>query len=147
VSASSGKSKDHEIEDCIPRLYPLENDDFERFQIMKIATGQPLQTIVFRGADSAEPHLDPDRGVFFSSDQDYARNYGEVVCEYEISLQKPLVVTEEQSHGNIEIDRNILLAAGYDGRIIAYDDGNLDIVCFELSQATFIREIDNSPTP
>lgn len=114
---------------------------------MQIATGQPLQTTVFRGADTAELHLDPDRGVFFSSDQDYAWNYGEVVCEYAISMQNPLIVTEEQSHGNIEIDRNVLLAAGYDGRIIAYDDGNFDVVCFELSQATFIREITNSPAP
>ncbi|WP_315921998.1 hypothetical protein [Mesorhizobium sp. SP-1A] len=114
---------------------------------MKPKTGVPFSMTAFRGADTAQLHLDLDRGVFFSSDQDYARNYGEVVCEYEISLQNPLVVTEEQSHGNIEIDRNVLLAAGYDGRIIAYDDGNFDIVCFELSQATFVREIANSPTP
>ena len=114
---------------------------------MKPKTGVPFSMTAFHGADTAELHLDPDRGVFFSSDQDYARNYGEVVCEYEISLQNSLVITEEQSHGNIEIDRNVLLAAGYDGRIIAYDDGNFDIVCFELYQAAFIREIANSPTP
>ena len=111
---------------------------------MKPKTKEPFAMTVFRGADADELHLDPDRGVFFSSDDDYARNYGEVVCEYEISLQNPLVVTEEQSHGNIEIDRNVLLSEGYDGRIIAYEDGNLDVVCFELSQATFIREIENS---
>lgn len=112
---------------------------------MTITTGNSFSMTVFRGADTADLLLDPDRGVFFSSDEEYARNYGEVVCVYEVSLQNPLVVDERQSHGDIEIDRNILIAAGHDGRVVAYDDGNYDVVCFELSQATFIRELSRIP--
>lgn len=97
-------------------------------------TGRRLEVTAFRGSDHDEIAMDDERGVFFSTDEDYAASYGSIVRRYTVTLENPLVATEEESHGTIEIDRNVLLAQGYDGRVVAYDDGSLDVVAFDVNQ-------------
>jgi hypothetical protein len=99
-------------------------------------TGQPLTIYVYRGSANGELHLDPERGVFFSTEETYAAQYGEVVQSYEVSLSNPLVVTEEESLGFIEIDRSTLLNQGFDGRVVLYADGSMDIIAFHLAQVS-----------
>lgn len=113
--------------------------------LSQFRTGVPILVTVFHGAESDHVHLDPDRGVFFSSDPDYAASYGSQVSTFEVSVQNPLVVTENEANGLIEIDRNVLLAQGHDGRIVEYDDGNFDVVCFEVSQARLLGPAPGAP--
>lgn len=97
-------------------------------------TGRRLEVTAYRGSDHDEIVMDEDRGVFFSTDEAYAASYGPVVRRYAVALENPLVVTEDEAVGTIEIDRNILIDQGYDGRVIAYGDGSLDVVAFEAGQ-------------
>lgn len=97
-------------------------------------TGRRLEVTAYRGSDHDQIVMDEDRGVFFSTDESYAASYGAVVRRYAVTLENPIVVTEEEAAGTIEIDRNILIAQGYDGRVIAYDDGTLDVVAFDARQ-------------
>jgi hypothetical protein len=97
-------------------------------------TGHRLEVTAYRGSDHDEIVMDGDRGVFFSTDEAYAASYGSVVRRYVVTLENPLVVSEQESAGTIEIDRNILIEQGYDGRVIAYDDGSLDVVAFDAGQ-------------
>lgn len=97
-------------------------------------SGRRLEVTAYRGSDHDEIVMDGDRGVFFSTDEAYAASYGVIVRRYAVTLDNPLVVTEEEAAGTIEIDRNILIDQGYDGRVIAYDDGSLDVVAFEVGQ-------------
>jgi hypothetical protein len=93
-------------------------------------TGCRLEVIAYRGSDHDEIVMDEERGLFFSTDEAYAASYGSVVRRYAVTLENPLVVSEEEAAGTIEIDRRILVERGYDGRVIAYDDGSLDVVAF-----------------
>lgn len=110
--------------------------------MQKLETGSRLEIAVYRGSDHDDIKMDDDRGVFFSTDEGYAASYGSIVRSYNVILENPLVVSEAESHGTIEIDREILLAQGYDGRVVAYDDGELDVVAFGLDQ---IEEVPSPP--
>lgn len=97
-------------------------------------TGRRLEVTAYHGSDHDDIVMDEDRGVFFSTDEAYAASYGAVVGRYAVTLENPIVVTEEASQGMIEIDRNVLIEQGYDGRVVAYEDGSLDVVAFEVGQ-------------
>lgn len=111
-----------------------------------IRTGEKLVVSVYRGSETGELHLDDDRGVYFSTDCSYAQQYGPVVGRYLVTLVKPLVVTGEEAEGTIEIDRTTLLARGFDGRVIVYDDGEMDVVAFSLD-AVVLDDIRPSGPP
>lgn len=112
--------------------------------MQRVETGSRLEISVFRGSDHDYIRMDDDRGVFFSTDEGYAASYGSIVRSYNVILENPLVVTEEESHGTIEIDREVLLSQGYDGRVVAYNDGEMDVVAFRLDQ---VEEMPLPPAP
>lgn len=103
----------------------------------KFMTGTPISLKAFRGSESEEVHIDPLRGAYFTNDPEYARSYGPVVSEFVVTISNPVVVTEAEAAGLIEIDREILMDEGYDGRLVVYDDGGYDVICFHLEQACF----------
>jgi hypothetical protein len=84
--------------------------------------------------DGLEFHIDPNRGMYFTTDPEYAAQYGEWVYECRVTLSNPRVYSEEESHGMMEIDRLVLIDEGYDGRIIEYADGQKDIIAFHQHQ-------------
>ncbi|NTF17064.1 hypothetical protein G6L37_01300 [Agrobacterium rubi] len=98
----------------------------------RIGTGNRIEIAVWRGSESDSLIMDTDRGLYFSTDRDYAAGYGDIVRHYVVTLENPVVVSEEEALGSIEIDRNVLVSQGYDGRMILYDDGSLDVVVFDL---------------
>jgi hypothetical protein len=81
-----------------------------------------------------ELNIDPNRGIYFTTDSEYAAQYGEWVYQCRVTLSNPRVYSEEESHGMMEIDRLALIDEGYDGRIIEYDDGQKDIIAFHPHQ-------------
>lgn len=105
-------------------------------------TGCRLEVAAYRGSDHDEIVMDEERGVFFSTDEAYAASYGAVVRRYVVTLENPLVVHEEDAAGTIEIDRSILIESGHDGRVIAYDDGSLDVVAFSLDQFVLASDVE-----
>jgi hypothetical protein len=107
-------------------------------------TGLKLEVTAYRGSDHDEILMDEDRGVYFSTDEAYAAAYGSVVRRYVVTLENPLVVSEGEAAGTIEIDRNILVARGHDGRVIAYDDGSLDVVAFHFDLFVFAPDATES---
>jgi hypothetical protein len=99
-----------------------------------VRTGCPLSVVAYRGSDHDTIMMDDERGVFLSTDESYAAEYGATVRRYVVTLRNPLVVSETQAMGMIEIDRRAIMARGHDGRVVAYGDGGLDVVAFDLSQ-------------
>jgi hypothetical protein len=110
-------------------------------------TGRRLEVTAYRGSDHGEILMDGDRGVFFSTDEAYAASYGSVVWCYVVTLENPLVVSEEEAAGTIEIDRSILVERGYDGRVIANDDGSLDVVAFHSDRFEFAPDPASESLP
>lgn len=106
---------------------------------MALISGQPIRQVAYHGADREELLLDEDRGIFFSTEVEYARDYGPVVGRYELTILNPVVVSEHEANGTIEIDRHVLIDQGYDGRAIVYEDGSADIVAFFVGQATLVE--------
>lgn len=111
-------------------------------------TGEPITATVWRGDVDDVLRMEEDRGAFFSSDRDYASQYGPVLSAYEVSLSNPVVVSQAEAEGTMEIDRRVLTEQGHDGRIVLYDDGSFDLICFELAQARLLdSDPDAAPRP
>jgi hypothetical protein len=108
-------------------------------------TGRRLEVAAYRGFDHDEIVMDEDRGAFFSTDEAYAASYGAVIRRYTVTLENPLVVSEKEEMGTIEIDRVTLLELGYDGRVIAYGEGSLDVVAFDRTR--FVPDVDTESLP
>jgi hypothetical protein len=109
-------------------------------------TGQSFT--VFHGGETAfDPtHIDPARGAFFSGDVEYARGYGPVVTKCEVTLSNPLIYSEEDANGEMEIDREVLINQGYDGRVIQYDNGEIDVIAFYPNQIMVVDRGDLTET-
>lgn len=109
------------------------------------STGRPWTGEVLRGGrEPFDPwRIDEERGAFFTTDPIYAAAFGEHVNRFRISLSNPLVHSEEESQGTIEIDREVLIGMGHDGRAIVYDDGSYDVVAFHAEQ---IEDLGPSPS-
>lgn len=97
---------------------------------------------VFHGAPKpwkGTPRISPSRGLFFTTDKNYAKDYGDVIHEATVKLNRPAVFTEEQAQGNMTIDRNELIRQGYDGRVIKYNNGHFDVIAFHPHQVELLR--------
>lgn len=88
-------------------------------------------------------HIDPERGCYFSGDYEYARSYGPDVYECDVTLQKPIYFSEEEAQGTMEINRPILMQQGFDGRIVTYDNGEIDVIAFIPEQIHIIGKAAN----
>jgi hypothetical protein len=95
---------------------------------------------VYHGSDErfSEFTIEPQRGVFFSGDREYAEGYGHYLYTCRVHLDHPRVFTEYEANTVMEIDRPALISAGYDGRIVRYDDGSLDVVAFYPRQISIL---------
>ncbi len=103
----------------------------------KPATGQAYDAIVHHGGRHARfrpERFDIDRGIYFATDRGYAGEWGGHVHRCRVRLTNPVVYDEAAANSTMEIDRLILMAKGYDGRIIVYDDGELDVIAFDPQQ-------------
>ncbi len=58
-----------------------------------------------------------------------------------VRLTNPVVCDEAVANSSMEIDRLILMAKGYDGRIIIYDDGELDVIAFHAHQVDVLTTV------
>ena len=103
-------------------------------------TGHPYEGIVHHGGPAIFEidRIDPARGVYFASDESYAKAYGSHVHRCRVRLANPIVYDEAEAEGSMEIDREILLGRGHDGRIVVYDDGELDVVAFHPEQIEIV---------
>lgn len=106
-------------------------------------TGIPYEGVVHHGGspDFRSDHIDPERGVYFASDAAYASRFGSHIHRCRVRLSNPIVYDEQGAEGDMEIDRAILIAAGHDGRIVAYDDGELDVIAFHPGQIEILGTI------
>lgn len=88
--------------------------------------------------------IDPQRGVYFASSPDH--DYGKYVYKCRVTLANAI---SELSESVFEIDRNILIQEGYDGRIVDYsnehvgDDEMFDVIAFYLHQIEILEILDN----
>ena len=99
--------------------------------------------IVFHGSDKIITafRIDPKRGTYFSGDAEYASDYGSIIYRCRVKLRHPKVVTEDEANGDIEIDRLVLMRDGYDGRIVRYDNGEIDVIAFNSNQITILERL------
>jgi hypothetical protein len=97
--------------------------------------------IVFHGSDEMFENfsIDESHGVFFASDVDYAKEYGNVVYKCVVQLKNPRIYSQLESENDMEIDRMILIDKGYDGRIVMYDNGECDVVAFYEHQIKILE--------
>jgi hypothetical protein len=97
--------------------------------------------IVFHGSDETfrDFRIDPIRGVYFSGDENYARDYGKFVYRCRVSLDNPRVYSEDDANGDMEIDREALIGQGYDGRLVRYDNGDIDVIAFHRHQIEIVE--------
>jgi hypothetical protein len=96
-----------------------------------------LTKIVYHGANkpwNGPPRIAADRGMFFSTDPNYALDYGSTIYKARVTLNNPLAYSELQAQGTMVLDRRKAMALGYDGRVIQYDDGNMDVIAFSPEQ-------------
>lgn len=106
--------------------------------------------VVYHGSDETFPafDVDPKRGVYFSGDEAYARDYGSIIYTCRVTLEHPRVFTQEEADGNMEIDREVLIADGFDGRIVRYENGDLDVIAFYPEQIEILQQTEaESLTP
>jgi len=104
----------------------------------------PINIVGYHGTDadiSAFKLKSPKRGIYFTSDQEYASDYGDTIYRCHITLNNPVIYSESESHGDMEIDRDVLISKGYDGRVIVYDDGQKDIIAFYPNQVRILNKI------
>lgn len=96
--------------------------------------------IVYHGSQKKLTSLrvDSDRGLYFSSDVAYALDYGPYVYQCRVRLARARYYSEEEANTTMEIDRNILVADGYDGRVITYPNGEMDVVAFHPEQVELL---------
>lgn len=97
--------------------------------------------VLYHGDDKRTPPsitLDPERGLYFTTDTEYAQGYGKYLHKARVTIKSPAVFTEEESQGDMELDRRSLMADGYDSRVVLYDDGNMDVIVFDLSQVMWL---------
>ena len=108
-------------------------------------TGRPLKQIVFRGDDTDFSDFDPKfigratmsntEGFWFSSDPEAAQYFGEMVRKFEITMNNPLVFTDEdfrQTHHGPPHFARLAKQQGYDGVVIKnIIDGDMvsDVYC------------------
>lgn len=84
--------------------------------------------------------IDPKRGVYFASSPDH--DYGKYIYKCRVTLSNAI---SELSENVFEIDRNILIQEGYDGRIVDYsnehigDDEMFDVIAFYLHQIEILE--------
>lgn len=105
-------------------------------------TGSPFEAIVYHGGRGRFHRFDKSRGIFFTNDLEYAREYGKVQrCR--VKLSSPVVYSQKEAESTMEIDRVLLMNQGYDGRIIVYDDydGALDVIAFDANQVELLDAI------
>ena len=76
--------------------------------------------------------------VYFSGDAAYASDYGPLVFECNVLLERACGYSEEEANGAMEIDRPTLIAQGYDGRIVRYENGDIDVIAFESDQISIV---------
>lgn len=102
---------------------------------------KPFSAIVFHGSEQrfVQFQMDPERGIYFSGDEAYARSYGPIVYRCRVTISNPRIFDEAEANSDMEIDREALMAQGYDGRIVRYDDGSLDVIAFRLDQITMLE--------
>ena len=74
--------------------------------------------------------MNPDRGLYFSTDMEYSLGYGNCITQCHVTLERPCVFTQTEAEGYMELDRHVLIGMGFDGRVIQYDDGNMDVIAF-----------------
>lgn len=108
-----------------------------------------FEGIVFHGSPHS-PHrirrfrVHPERGVYFTSNAKYAEDYGAYVYRCRVKIDHPRIYSEAEANSDMEIDRTKLIDAGFDGRIIEYDDGYLDVIAFFEQQITILDVSLNS---
>jgi len=110
-------------------------------------TRKPFDGTVYHGAEEVIESFElrePDRGMFFSGDAAYASDYGPFVHACHVRLRNAIAYTEEEANVSMEIDRNDLIASGCDGRIVEYDNGEVDVIAFYPEQVTVLGIV---PTP
>lgn len=113
---------------------------------------EPRQVVPFDGVayHNSEERFDtfrinPERGVYFANEPDH--EYGRYTYKCRIKLQRAAVY---DSMDNMEIDRELLIQEGFDGRIVDYteengDDGAMfDYIAFYPEQIEILEVIDNA---
>ena len=131
ISISAAASKD------LNPKYQMSIRDY--INIVEAASApKPFIGTVFHGSPSEFKtfRMDDERGIYFSGDYDYAKGYGDFVYEAKVSLRHPIWYNEQQADSDMEISRPLLISQGYDGRIVAYDNGEMDVIAFYLEQIT-----------
>lgn len=82
--------------------------------------------------------MDTNRGVYFANEAD--AEYGQYIYKCHVTL---LNAYYADSLDNFEIDRNLLIAQGYDGRIVDYAEEAgyemYDIIAFHDDQITILE--------
>jgi len=113
-------------------------------------TSKPFEGTVYHGAEEAIDAFElrePDRGMFFSGDAAYASDYGPVVHACHVRLGNAIAYDDEEAYGHMELDRNVLIAQGYDGRLVEYDNGEVDVIAFYPEQVTVLGIVPSPKIP
>jgi len=95
--------------------------------------------VVYHGDNRSKLKMNNERGIYFSTDMEYAKSYGKYLYTCRVVLKNPCINTEEEANGFIEIERPILISNGYDGRVVTYDDGEKDVIAFYLDQIEILE--------
>ncbi len=53
-------------------------------------------------------------------------------------LQKKRGYSEDKANSDMEIDREVVIQSGLDGRIVRYDGGGLDVIAFYPAQIEIV---------
>jgi len=112
-------------------------------------TSKPFEGTVYHGSDELIEGFvltDPDRGIYFSGDVSYARGYGPYVHACHVRLRNALAYTGEEAEGRMELEREVLIAEGYDGRLVEYENGEVDVIAFYTEQVTLLELTTRPPT-
>jgi len=102
---------------------------------------KPFDGTVYHGSDKPIGEFvltDPDRGIYFSGDAEYAHGYGPYVHACHVRLRNALAYTGEEAEGRMELEREALIAGGYDGRLVEYGNGEIDVIAFHPEQVTLV---------
>jgi len=104
-------------------------------------TSKPFERTVYHGSDEPIDEfvlMEPGRGIYFSGDIGYAQGYGPYVHACHVRLRNALAYTGEEAEGRMELERDVLIAQGYDGRLVEYENGEIDVIAFYPEQVTLL---------
>jgi len=113
-------------------------------------TVRAFEGIVYHGAAEAIERFElrePARGIYFSGDPDYARDHGPHVHACRVRLARAAAYGEDEANADMEIDREALIALGYDGRIVEYGTGEIDVIAFHPGQVTLLEIVSGPGGP